>query len=122
MGFVISEAGTTNRRELKGPTVWDYVLQGRRGPFLTPFPVQQDEDISQHSAFLSYCFMSPQFCFLYPEMVDKLILLENLGFLLAPEVRFHMYFPSLFKIKSRCLDFFFSFFHLLRESTDVTSS
>ncbi|XP_013052479.2 serine hydrolase-like protein 2 [Anser cygnoides] len=25
------------------------------------------------------------FCFLYPEMVDKLILLENLGFLLAPE-------------------------------------
>ncbi|NXV18942.1 SEHL2 protein, partial [Cepphus grylle] len=33
----------------------------------------------------SYCFISPQFCFLYPEMVDKLILLENLGFLLAPE-------------------------------------
>ncbi|NWI71884.1 SERHL protein, partial [Todus mexicanus] len=29
--------------------------------------------------------ISPQFCFLYPEMVDKLILLENLGFLLAPE-------------------------------------
>ncbi|XP_039917553.1 serine hydrolase-like protein 2 isoform X2 [Hirundo rustica] len=25
------------------------------------------------------------FCFLYPEMVDKLILLESLGFLLAPE-------------------------------------
>ncbi|XP_052647019.1 serine hydrolase-like protein 2 isoform X4 [Harpia harpyja] len=25
------------------------------------------------------------FCFLYPEMVDKLILLENLGFLLGPE-------------------------------------
>ncbi|NWH82844.1 SEHL2 protein, partial [Piaya cayana] len=35
--------------------------------------------------FLSYCFISPQFSFLYPEMVDKLILLENLGFLLAPE-------------------------------------
>ncbi|NWW51371.1 SEHL2 protein, partial [Pedionomus torquatus] len=35
--------------------------------------------------FLSYCFVSPQFCFIYPEMVDKLILLENLGFLLAPE-------------------------------------
>ncbi|NXE10090.1 SEHL2 protein, partial [Lophotis ruficrista] len=35
--------------------------------------------------FLSYCFIPPQFCFLYPEMVDKLILLENLGFLLAPE-------------------------------------
>ncbi|NXQ30690.1 SERHL protein, partial [Alaudala cheleensis] len=33
----------------------------------------------------SYCFISPQFCFLYPEMVDKLILLESLGFLLAPE-------------------------------------
>ncbi|NXR08045.1 SEHL2 protein, partial [Semnornis frantzii] len=32
-----------------------------------------------------YCFISPQFCFLYPEMVDKLVLLENLGFLLAPE-------------------------------------
>ncbi|NXY74867.1 SEHL2 protein, partial [Glareola pratincola] len=36
-------------------------------------------------AFLLYCFISPQFCFLYPEMVDKLILLENLGFLLDPE-------------------------------------
>ncbi|NXW82527.1 SEHL2 protein, partial [Alopecoenas beccarii] len=35
--------------------------------------------------FLSCCFISPQFCFLYPEMVDKLILLENLGFLLASE-------------------------------------
>ncbi|NWR78015.1 SEHL2 protein, partial [Centropus bengalensis] len=35
--------------------------------------------------FHSYCFISPQFCFLYPEMVDKLILLESLGFLLAPE-------------------------------------
>ncbi|NXC71165.1 SEHL2 protein, partial [Anhinga anhinga] len=35
--------------------------------------------------FLLYCFIFPQFCFLYPEMVDKLILLENLGFLLAPE-------------------------------------
>ncbi|NXT90743.1 SEHL2 protein, partial [Anhinga rufa] len=35
--------------------------------------------------FLLYCFISPQFCFLYPEMVEKLILLENLGFLLAPE-------------------------------------
>ncbi|NXJ54655.1 SEHL2 protein, partial [Spizaetus tyrannus] len=35
--------------------------------------------------FFSYCFISPQFCFLYPEMVDKLILLENLGFLLGPE-------------------------------------
>ncbi|NXX76402.1 SEHL2 protein, partial [Urocolius indicus] len=35
--------------------------------------------------FLSYCFVSPQFCFLYPEMVDKLILLESLGFLPAPE-------------------------------------
>ncbi|NXF07635.1 SEHL2 protein, partial [Smithornis capensis] len=33
----------------------------------------------------SYCFISPQFSFLYPEMVDKLILLESLGFLLAPE-------------------------------------
>ncbi|NWR22187.1 SERHL protein, partial [Emberiza fucata] len=33
----------------------------------------------------SYCFISSQFCFLYPEMVDKLILLESLGFLLAPE-------------------------------------
>ncbi|NXY03218.1 SEHL2 protein, partial [Pteruthius melanotis] len=33
----------------------------------------------------SYCLISPQFCFLYPEMVDKLILLESLGFLLAPE-------------------------------------
>ncbi|NXK92892.1 SEHL2 protein, partial [Formicarius rufipectus] len=33
----------------------------------------------------SYCFISPQFCFLYPEMVDKLILLESVGFLLAPE-------------------------------------
>ncbi|NWY43160.1 SEHL2 protein, partial [Sylvia atricapilla] len=33
----------------------------------------------------SCCFISPQFCFLYPEMVDKLILLESLGFLLAPE-------------------------------------
>ncbi|NXA21420.1 SERHL protein, partial [Ibidorhyncha struthersii] len=44
-------------------------------------------DITQCSAFLflSYCFISPQFCFLYPEMVDKLILLENLGFLLDPE-------------------------------------
>ncbi|KAF1496568.1 Serine hydrolase-like protein 2, partial [Aptenodytes patagonicus] len=44
-------------------------------------------DITQCSTFLflSYCFISPQFCFLYPEMVDKLILLENLGFLLAPE-------------------------------------
>ncbi|NXL31572.1 SEHL2 protein, partial [Glaucidium brasilianum] len=31
------------------------------------------------------CFISPQFSFLYPEMVDKLILLETLGFLLAPE-------------------------------------
>ncbi|NXW79626.1 SEHL2 protein, partial [Hirundo rustica] len=30
-------------------------------------------------------FISPQFSFLYPEMVDKLILLESLGFLLAPE-------------------------------------
>ncbi|NXX42206.1 SEHL2 protein, partial [Tricholaema leucomelas] len=37
-------------------------------------------------AFLLFpYFLSPQFCFLYPEMVDKLILLENLGFLLAPE-------------------------------------
>ncbi|NXS53493.1 SEHL2 protein, partial [Brachypteracias leptosomus] len=35
--------------------------------------------------FLSCCLISPQFCFLYPEMVDKLILLESLGFLLAPE-------------------------------------
>ncbi|NXE77843.1 SEHL2 protein, partial [Cochlearius cochlearius] len=35
--------------------------------------------------FLSCCFISPQFCFLYPEMVDKLILLESVGFLLAPE-------------------------------------
>ncbi|NXL63431.1 SEHL2 protein, partial [Chordeiles acutipennis] len=34
---------------------------------------------------LSYCLISPQFCFLYPEMVDKLVLLENLGFLLDPE-------------------------------------
>ncbi|NXL51201.1 SEHL2 protein, partial [Podilymbus podiceps] len=44
-------------------------------------------DIVQCSAFpfLSYCFISPQFSFLYPEMVDKLILLENLGFLLASE-------------------------------------
>ncbi|NXV05056.1 SEHL2 protein, partial [Cettia cetti] len=33
----------------------------------------------------SCCFISYQFCFLYPEMVDKLILLESLGFLLAPE-------------------------------------
>lgn len=33
---------------------------------------------------------------MYPEMVDKLILLENLGFLLAPEVRLHVSFPSLF--------------------------
>ncbi|KAM6213852.1 LOW QUALITY PROTEIN: serine hydrolase-like protein 2 [Sarcoramphus papa] len=60
--------------------------QGRRGPSLTPSPVR-DKDITQYSAFLflSYCFISPQFCFLYPEMVDKLILLESLGFLLAPE-------------------------------------
>ncbi|XP_033919259.1 serine hydrolase-like protein 2 isoform X1 [Melopsittacus undulatus] len=29
--------------------------------------------------------VAAMFCFLYPEMVDKLILLENLGFLLAPE-------------------------------------
>ncbi|NWW95888.1 SEHL2 protein, partial [Rhynochetos jubatus] len=35
--------------------------------------------------FLSYCLISPQFSFLYPEMVDKLILLENPGFLLEPE-------------------------------------
>ncbi|NWR53989.1 SEHL2 protein, partial [Bucorvus abyssinicus] len=35
--------------------------------------------------FLIYCFISPQFSFLYPEMVDKLILLENLGILLASE-------------------------------------
>ncbi|NXY90919.1 SEHL2 protein, partial [Alcedo cyanopectus] len=37
--------------------------------------------------FLSffYCFISPQFSFLYPEMVDKLILLESLGFLTAPQ-------------------------------------
>jgi len=67
-----------------------------------PSPVQQDEDIAQCSAFLlrSYYFISPQFCFLYPEMVDKLILLESVGFLLAPEVRFHMSFPALFQIKN----------------------
>ncbi|NXK55045.1 SEHL2 protein, partial [Chauna torquata] len=35
--------------------------------------------------FVSQHFIFPQFCFLYPEMVDKLILLENLGFLLSPE-------------------------------------
>ncbi|XP_074727088.1 serine hydrolase-like protein 2 isoform X1 [Strix uralensis] len=29
--------------------------------------------------------VAAMFCFLYPEMVDKLILLENVGFLLAPE-------------------------------------
>ncbi|KFP89159.1 Serine hydrolase-like 2, partial [Apaloderma vittatum] len=29
--------------------------------------------------------VAAMFCFLYPEMVDKLILLESLGFLLAPE-------------------------------------
>ncbi|XP_054023933.1 serine hydrolase-like protein 2 isoform X1 [Dryobates pubescens] len=61
--------------------------QGSRSPSLTPSPGQQDEDITQGPAvlFFSCCFLSPQFCFLYPEMVDKLILLENLGFLLAPE-------------------------------------
>uniref|UniRef100_A0A8C3TJL9 Serine hydrolase like 2 n=1 Tax=Catharus ustulatus TaxID=91951 RepID=A0A8C3TJL9_CATUS len=48
----------------------------------------------------SYCLISPQFCFLYPEMVDKLILLESLGFLLAPEVRSHVSFPFL-KYKNR---------------------
>ncbi|NWR45166.1 SERHL protein, partial [Regulus satrapa] len=43
-------------------------------------------DITQCSAFHSLIVcISPQFCFLYPEMVDKLILLESLGFLLAPE-------------------------------------
>ncbi|NXN10154.1 SEHL2 protein, partial [Indicator maculatus] len=36
-------------------------------------------------SFFLILFFSPQFCFLYPEMVDKVILLENLGFLLAPE-------------------------------------
>ncbi|NXS68249.1 SERHL protein, partial [Pandion haliaetus] len=30
-------------------------------------------------------FYIASFCFLYPEMVDKLILLENFGFLLGPE-------------------------------------
>ncbi|NXA39480.1 SEHL2 protein, partial [Eudromia elegans] len=35
--------------------------------------------------FHSQCVFSPQFCLLYPEMVDKLILLESVGFLLAPE-------------------------------------
>ncbi|NXV38464.1 SEHL2 protein, partial [Rissa tridactyla] len=40
---------------------------------------------SLNAQLFSYCFISSQFCFLYPEMVDKLILLENLGFLLAPE-------------------------------------
>lgn len=70
-----------------------------------------DKNITQSSAFffLSYYFISPQFCFLYPEMVDKLILLENLGFLLAPEVRFHVSFPYLSKIKNRCIVFFPSF-------------
>ncbi|NWV44138.1 SEHL2 protein, partial [Grantiella picta] len=38
-----------------------------------------------HSMAFHSLFISPQFCFLYPEMVDKLILLESLGFLLAPE-------------------------------------
>lgn len=64
--------------------------------------------------------MSLQFCFLYPEMVDKLILLESLGFLLAPEVRSHVSFPSLFKNTKK--DVFFSFPHLFRESTGVTTS
>lgn len=70
---------------------------GRRGPFLTPFSVQQDENSTQCAAFLfvSQCFIFLQFAFIYPEMVDKLILLENLGFLLAPEVRLHVSFPFL---------------------------
>ncbi|XP_010074884.1 PREDICTED: serine hydrolase-like protein 2 [Pterocles gutturalis] len=38
-----------------------------------------------HSMGGSVAGMGSKFCFLYPEMVDKLILLENLGFLLAPE-------------------------------------
>ncbi|XP_064011176.1 serine hydrolase-like protein 2 isoform X1 [Pogoniulus pusillus] len=60
--------------------------QGGRSPSLTPSAGQQDEDIIQHPAFLLFpYFLSPQFCFLYPEMVDKLVLLETLGFLLAPE-------------------------------------
>lgn len=72
--------------------------QGGRSPSLIPSAGQQDEDIIQHPDFLLFpYFLSPQFCFLYPEMVDKLVLLENLGFLLAPEVRFQMSFPSLFK-------------------------
>lgn len=50
-------------------------------------------------------------------MVDKLILLESLGFLLAPEVRSHVSFPSLFK--NTKIDFFSA--HLFRESTDMTT-
>ncbi|KAM6137094.1 LOW QUALITY PROTEIN: serine hydrolase-like protein 2 [Pterocles gutturalis] len=64
--------------------------RGRRDypglPLLPPLQCRRMKT-TQCSAFLllSHCFISPQFCFLYPEMVDKLILLENLGFLLAPE-------------------------------------
>lgn len=78
---------------MKGQT-W---ISGEERPFPDPSPMQQDRHHSVLSFSFSYCLISPQFCFLYPEMVDKLILLESLGFLLAPEVRAHVSFPSLFK-------------------------
>lgn len=97
-------------RGMKGQTVRDLDLRG--GEALPCPPLQCSRMKTSLNAQLfsfSYCFISPQFCFLYPEMVDKLILLENLGFLLAPEVRFHVSFPSLFKIKNKWFFFFPSF-------------
>ncbi|KAM6424970.1 serine hydrolase-like protein 2 isoform 1-T1 [Rhynochetos jubatus] len=60
--------------------------QGKRGPS-DPLSsaAGQRTSLSARLFFLSYCLISPQFSFLYPEMVDKLILLENPGFLLEPE-------------------------------------
>ncbi|KAF1398184.1 Serine hydrolase-like protein 2, partial [Spheniscus magellanicus] len=60
-------------------------LQWRRFTLMGHSMGKTKTSLNAQLFFLSYCFISPQFCFLYPEMVDKLILLENLGFLLAPE-------------------------------------